>query len=257
MELETYYKLIVVDDEKTTCDYLSSQIENAFEQVQVVGHFYNGSMAWQFLQDHNVDCVITDIKMPLMSGLELAKLIYENHFSTKVILVSGYNDFEYAQQGIKYQVADYLLKPIDYKELAKVVSSVLEIGQSDTEAALQTFSSPSSSTENDHIINKAIEYINQNFQKQLSRDEVASALYLSPAYFGRIFKKKLGCTFSQYLTQVRMEAAVALLKSNHSVQEIAQLVGYNNIRHFTRTFKQMYGCPPREYRIRKLKLSDL
>ena len=252
MEHEKHFKLIVVDDEKTTCDYLSSQIENAFEQIQVVGHFYNGSTAWQFMQTHSVDCVITDIKMPIITGLELAKLIYEHQLPTKVILVSGYNDFEFAQQGIKYQVTDYLLKPIDYKELTSILSSALKIGQDAAQTALQSFSSPRPNTGNSHIINKATEYINQNFQKQLTRDDVANALYLNPAYFGRIFKQKIGCTFSQYLTQVRMSAAVELLKSNHSVQEVAQMVGYNNIRHFTRTFKQMYGCPPREYRIKML-----
>ena len=99
------FRLVVVDDEPTTCDYLSYHIGNAFGNVQVAGHFYNGADAWNFLQTHPVDCLITDIKMPLLSGLDLARLIYENQLATKVIIISGYSDFEYAQQGIKYQVA--------------------------------------------------------------------------------------------------------------------------------------------------------
>ena len=246
------FRLIVVDDERTTCDYLSYHIGNTFSNVQVAGHFYNGKDAWDFLQTHPVDCLITDIKMPLLSGLDLARLVYENHLSTKVIIISGYSDFEYAQQGIKYQVADYLLKPIDYNELANVISSTLALVQPAAAVAPTVPKAPPSPDKAFHIVNKAIEYINLNFKNSISRDDVAAALYLSPAYFGRIFKKSTGCSFSEYLTHVRMEAAVELLKSNRSVQEIAHLVGYNNIRHFTRTFRAKYGCPPREYRIRNL-----
>ena len=251
MERNSQLQLIVVDDEPTTCDFLSEYIGNTFKHIRVAGHFYNGLDAWKYMQERPVDCLITDIKMPLLSGLDLAKLVYENHLSTKVIIISGYSDFEYARQGIKYQVSDYLLKPIDYNDLSKVISSTLALVQPVSNSD-ETHTSSAHLDKNFHIVNKAIEYINLNFQNPISRDDVASALYLSPAYFGRIFKKHTGCSFTEYLTQVRMEASIELLKSNHSVQEIAHMVGYNNIRHFTRTFRAMYGCPPREYRIRHL-----
>ena len=251
MEHNPQLQLIVVDDEPTTCDFLSCYIGDTFKHIEVARHFYNGLDAWKYMQEHPVDCLITDIKMPQLSGLDLARLVYENHLPTKVIIISGYSDFEYAQQGIKYRVAGYLLKPIDYNELSTVISSTLALVQPDSNSNEKH--TPIPQLDNSfHIVNKAIEYINLNFQNPISRDDVASALYISPAYFGRIFKKNTGCSFTEYLTQVRMEASVELLKSNHSVQEISHMVGYNNIRHFTRTFRAKYGCPPREYRIRHL-----
>lgn len=252
MEHSKQYNVVVVDDEQTTCDYLSLYIEDAFPQAKVIGHFYNGNDAWSFLQKHRVDCLVTDIKMPQLSGLDLARLIHKNQIPTKVIIISGYSDFEYAHQGIKYQVKDYLLKPIDYEELSFVISSVLELEHPSAKISFNGQVAAKGYDRNFQIVSKATEYVNQNYRHPISRDDVAATLYLSSAYFGRIFKEHTGCSFSEYLTQVRMEAAVELLKTNHSVQEIAQMVGYNNIRHFTRTFKVKYGCPPREYRIRNL-----
>ena len=118
------YRLILVDDEPNTCEILTDFIREEKIGYEVVASFCDGQQAWNFLKETSVDCVITDIKMPHMDGLELAKKIYMSHNMTKVVLLSGYREFEYAQQGIQYGVVDYQLKPIDYDKLLEVLIKI-------------------------------------------------------------------------------------------------------------------------------------
>ncbi len=116
------YKTIIVDDEQYSYEYLEECINDMSEDFEVVGTFRNGAEAWRFINEERVDVVITDIKMPVMSGLELIKLIYENNLDISVIIISGYEDFEYARQAIKYNVFYYLLKAIDLDDFFDVLS---------------------------------------------------------------------------------------------------------------------------------------
>ncbi len=130
------HTLIIVDDENSTHELLKDYIENIIGDFEVIGCFKNGSEAIEFLDENQVDIVITDIKMPKVSGLELAKYIHENIPSIKVIIVSGYGEFEYARQAIAYNVSDYLLKAIDMRELTEVLKRItkeLEEGKKGTD----------------------------------------------------------------------------------------------------------------------------
>lgn len=85
----------------------------------VTGTAQNGKEVLEMMDDLHPDLVISDIKMPFMDGLELAKTIHDNYMNTKVILFSGWDDFEYARLAISYGVSEYLMKPIDYDEMKK------------------------------------------------------------------------------------------------------------------------------------------
>lgn len=78
------------------------------------------------MEEFHTDLVISDIKMPFMDGLELAKQIQENYINTKVILFSGWDDFEYARLAISYGVSEYIMKPIDYNEMQKLLMEMHE-----------------------------------------------------------------------------------------------------------------------------------
>ena len=106
------FKLLVVDDEVTMRKGISNYMNWASIDCQVVGSASDGMEAIDFLKNHPVDIVITDIKMPAADGLEVARFVHENHPMTKVIILTGYADFEYAQTAIKYHVTSFILKPI-------------------------------------------------------------------------------------------------------------------------------------------------
>ena len=107
------YSLIIVDDETDTHELLKYYIEDVIGQFVVSGCFKNGREAIEFLEKNKVDIVITDIKMPEVSGIELAQYIYESTPETKVIILSAYNEFDYAKQAIAFNVSNYLLKAVD------------------------------------------------------------------------------------------------------------------------------------------------
>ena len=79
----------------------------------------NGKEALELIEEYHPDLLISDIKMPFMDGLELSKIIHDNYINTKIILFSGWDDFEYARTAISYGVSQYLMKPIDYDEITK------------------------------------------------------------------------------------------------------------------------------------------
>ena len=100
----------------------------------------------------------------------------------------------------------------------------------------------------DILIQKAKAYIQANFDRDLTREEVADAVFLSPAYFSRFFKQKTGMNFIDYLTDVRMHKAVELLAGNIKISEISQKLGYQSRNRFFINFKQFSGYSPTDYR---------
>ncbi len=99
------------------------------------------------------------------------------------------------------------------------------------------------------IMNRILEYISRNYDKQLRLEEVAEQVFITPAYLGIIFKKETGKNFTAYLTELRMEKAKELLLDVRiNINEITYKVGYNNVRYFSRTFKEYVGITPKEYR---------
>ena len=118
------YNILVVDDEKLMRTYLANIIPSLTDAYQVSGIAEDGREAIDLLKKQHYDVVITDIKMPEVDGLNLARYIHENHPDTIVIIVSGYNNFSYARKAIQYQVTDYLLKPLVDKDLKELLDSV-------------------------------------------------------------------------------------------------------------------------------------
>ncbi len=105
------YKLIVVDDKADILDGIIKLGHWAQMNFDVAGKACNGKDAFDLVREHQPDVVITDIRMPIMDGLELTSLIKQHYPLTKVIILSGYDDFSYAQQAVKLGAEEYLLKP--------------------------------------------------------------------------------------------------------------------------------------------------
>lgn len=251
------YRLIIVDDEPNTCEILKDFIEEELTGFVVAGSFSDGKQAWEYIQNNQVDCVITDIRMPNMDGIELASNIYHSKSDIKVILLSGYRDFEYACQGIKYGVADYQLKPIDYDKLLEVLIKLGEqMDESRTRNRKDKAAQPmgeSLGDLNSVTMEAALQFIQEHYNEPISRENVADACFMNSAYFGRSFKKYTGYTFTEYLTNLRINKSIQLLSKNISIEEIGEKVGYGSSRHFGRIFKEATGYTPKEYRISILK----
>jgi two-component system, response regulator YesN len=102
---------------------------------------------------------------------------------------------------------------------------------------------------NIQAIQKAAEYIRQNYRNKITIEDIAQEVYLSPCYVSRIFKQGLGCTIMEYLTQIRVEEAKSLLKNpKYSVMQVAEESGFEDPGYFTRVFKKIEGITPSRFK---------
>ncbi|MFV0529511.1 MAG: response regulator [Lachnospiraceae bacterium] len=120
------YKIILVDDEVLIREAISENMDWEALGCTLVGCFQNGREAIAYVRSHEVDIVVTDIAMPYMDGLELSKLLAEESKDIGVIILSGYDNFQYAKQAISYKVEEYLLKPITPDELETSIRTLTE-----------------------------------------------------------------------------------------------------------------------------------
>ncbi|MDQ0886747.1 two-component system response regulator YesN [Paenibacillus sp. V4I9] len=127
------YKMLLVDDESRQLKALAN-IVRALRPEYKVYEALNGRLALDFIQDNPMDVIMTDIRMPEMDGLQLVEALYENKNRAKVILLTGYGEFEYAQKAIRFGIFDYIVKPFGKSGLEKLllkIDQVLELEYSE------------------------------------------------------------------------------------------------------------------------------
>lgn len=126
MEMNRPIRIFVVEDESLILKNIIKKIEQLSPDFQVVGSAYNGMDALALLESSKAQILFTDIKMPMMDGLDLIRRIREKNKDLQIAILSGYNDFEYARSAIQYGVADYLLKPVKLEHLECVLKKMQE-----------------------------------------------------------------------------------------------------------------------------------
>ena len=234
------YKMMIVDDEWIISDSLISMKEWAERDIEVVGAPLNGREAIELLEEEHIDFIITDIRMPEIDGIQLLQYVFINKPYIKVIMISGYEDFSYAHNALKYKANAYVLKPIDTKELVAAVDDII-LQMPPVESFPESY--------RDSVVNDAKIFIQNNLDKRISLADVAETVHLSPHYFGKLFREATGEKFIDYLTTIRMEKACELLK-NPCIKhyEISTQLGYTDPNYFTKVFQRYYAKSPSEYR---------
>lgn len=118
------YSIILVDDEAEVRDSMAEGVDWEKLGFQVAGVARNGIEAWELIEEEAPDLVMTDIRMPYMDGLQLTAKIREKFDDIKIIIFSGFDDFSYAREAIKYKVENYIMKPINSRELEESMAKV-------------------------------------------------------------------------------------------------------------------------------------
>ncbi|XID92616.1 response regulator [Paenibacillaceae bacterium WGS1546] len=118
------YSVLIVDDEAVQREYLAMQIPALDSRFAIAGEAADGREALDFLRTRQVDLLVTDIKMPVMNGLELCREAYGLDPRIKIVILSGYEEFEYAREALKYKAEQYLLKPLNREALRLALSGV-------------------------------------------------------------------------------------------------------------------------------------
>ncbi len=401
------FRVIIIDDEAIIRHGISNYIKILRLDFDVVATFDDGKEAIEYLKNNDVDVVVTDIRMTEVSGIDVIQFVHNFKPHAKIIVISGYKDFEYTKAAIENNVMYYLTKPTRLKDISLVFQKIKEklleenqvrleqkqhkellrytkhkfyidifenklddyqskidyitpfenlkdsvfvlsemkitnyssyisnawqythdglisainnlVQMCDSQNALEhylikqeedtllylsscdanydpikleqqirsfydeliqhchsilkvyltirqvskyyglnellqmhtneTKTNNIGNSSEDHIILIAKEYIEKNFEKDLTLSEVSNVVMLNPDYFSRFFKQKTGQNFVDYLANVRIKKAIGLLKAgNHKIYEISNMVGYRSSKYFAKIFRQTTGCSPKEYR---------
>lgn len=268
------FKILIVDDESIEREgiiYLIDRYQLPLEVVQAT----NGKAAFDYMQENSIDILLTDIKMPLMDGLELAQRTFETYPDVRILIFSAYGEFEYAKKAMAAHVINYLLKPIEVEEFEQVMRQLIsqcseleetrriaqrdeeerqrrlfhvteDIRQSRTGAASIPASQPADSST---IVRRVHQIVEKEYGQPLSLEYLATRVYITPSYLSYIYKQATGQNLLKYITDLRMDKARAMMSdASLKISQIARYCGYDNPSYFNKLFKNYYGITPRQYR---------
>lgn len=237
------WKVMIADDEKYMLEAMENLIDWEKMDCQLVYKARNGQVLLEELKKNPPDIIITDIKMPLVNGIEVAKYIYENMLPIKVIILSAYADFQYAQEAIKYDVCGYIIKTSVIEMLPGMIQKAikkLEIPHQEMEKENEEYYS-------DDIFGRLQKYIAQHYTDKLSLTQIAADIHANGSYLSRLYKTKTGQNLFDVINKMKLEKAKEYMHQGKRIYEIAQMVGFDDVSYFSRVFRKHEGCSPREY----------
>lgn len=241
------YRLILVEDD----DQIRNGLEHYFPWGEIgfslEACLSNGLQGLKYVQEHDVDVILTDIRMPVMDGLEMLEKIRLENPSIYVVVLSAYRNFDYAQRAIELGVSNYVVKSTKYDDLMKVFKTIYgNLGKNDSGQYASVRIEESPMTED--IIVTLKKYIHSHIDS-VTLQAAADYVGYNSIYLSKLFKQKMGVNFIDYLIKEKMSCAAEMLKvPQNSIAAISERVGYSSETNFSRTFKRYYGVSPAEYR---------
>jgi two-component system response regulator YesN len=247
------FRVLLVDDEPWDLLGMEKGFPWSETGFSVIGQTTNPVEALDIILKEVPDVIFTDIRMPEISGIELIKKARENNIKSEFIIVSGYAEFEYAKEVIKYSGYYYLLKPIDLDEAEELLKKLYIHLKQKQDVSLSDVGNYSEIHGESYITNenfkKLLDYINSNYSEEISLNELSEKFHLNTTYICDLFKEITDKTFLEYITDIRMKKACELLKDTRlSIAEIAEKTGYKDYYYFNKVFKKNLGVPPGKYR---------
>ncbi|ALF12063.1 DNA-binding response regulator [Parageobacillus thermoglucosidasius] len=254
--------ILIVDDEPRARQGLKKTLESWSAGKYDIFCAANGEEAINIIHQRTIHLLITDIRMPEITGLKLIRSIEKQKSKPVVIIISAYSEFEYAQEAITLGVVNYLLKPVDKHKFINAVEQAIKVWEERQKAAvvekmIDNWIINIQEGTRSHVIKKAIRFINENLNRPFSLREVSSFVHLNPSYFSTLFKEETNMTFSEYVTRCRLQKAKSLLiTTDLTIAEIAEEVGYQTAKYFIKLFKEFEGITPYQFRKEHLKKEE-
>lgn len=243
-------KVLIVDDEELLRKGLLALVDWNFYGFEIVGEASNGAEALQFMENHEVHVIITDIRMPVMDGIKLMEEVQARFPFCKIIVVSGYDDFNYAKAAIECGAVSYILKPMEEEDIIRVLEKTKKefeknVAEIINNKGIEFYKSVSGNK----LFEDIKQYINDNYSAKLSLEDISEKFFISKSHLCKLFKDETGMTFKNYLNKIRVEKAKELLRNSYDkVYEICYKLGFEDCSYFVKLFKEMTGVTPMEFR---------
>lgn len=248
------YKVMIVEDDKNMCFLYSKMKEWNQWGFRVSRIVYNGKEALEQLEKSSYDVVVTDIRMPDMDGITLLRKIKEKEIPVLTVLISSYDEFEYARQGILFGAFDFLVKPIRRENLVDMLHRLKEEldrrkrDNIDSDFMKILIEKLQLNVQDDFVV-KICRMCTERIEEDVTMEYFAEQMNLSKDYFGKMVKQHFGMSFKEVINAIKMEYAKKLIQEeNMKTYEISQLLGYSTPDYFTKKFKQYTGTTPSKYR---------
>lgn len=240
------YSLVIVDDESEQREGLSQMFPWNRIGFQVEETFASARDALAYFSTNKADVLVTDIRMPFMSGLELIRHIKETNPACRHMvccILSAWRDFGYAQEAMSLGVRHYLVKPTDFVCIEETFGKI-RMELDNREPIL-----PPIPDGKHPLVSRAILLMNTD-PANCTLQSIARQLGVSQSYLSRLFKEETGENFQNALQTLKMKQAADMLSSSryHRIRSIALSLGYRDAQNFCRTFRKCHGMTPGEYR---------
>ncbi len=242
-------KVLIVEDEEMIRKGIVLTVDWAALDCVVVGEAANGAQGLEAARRLDPGLIITDLKMPQMDGIEMLKALRAQGCAAKVIILTAYDQFSYAQSALRLGAVDYLLKPFHDGDLENAITRIQQQERNDSAPASAIGSLRKG--DKSKYVQEAMDYISRHYNDpEISVGTVAQSLNISEGYLSHTFKKETDYTLLNYITRYRIHKAMELLKDCRvKVYEVAEQVGYRDIAYFSSTFKKHTGISPSEYQL--------
>jgi len=242
------YTILAVDDERWIRMGIVRMIDREANQI---GEVYEAGTVREAIELYNrvrPDIVLTDVCFPAENGCTLGEYIFHDSPSVRIIMISAYSDFKYAQNALQFRANNYLLKPVSKERLnAAIADCVSELEQLANQDALPPAKEePCGSAE---IVQQIIRQVDADCSQTVSLSRLASDYHISEAYLSYVFRKLTGLSLTNYVAEARVEQACQLiLMGKDKLRAIASRVGYDDYQYFVRVFKKQRGMTPSQYK---------
>lgn len=249
-------KVILVDDEYLIRNLIRIRIDWEANGLEIVGEAKDAAEAMELLELHKPDIVFTDICMPHQDGIEFSRMAFEKYPHIKIVIITGYDEFEYAKESLKIGISDYILKPIRAEELLNTIERLKKMiaREHHALAGVDHIHLPEEqvvpNTKPGMLVQNIKAYIQDHLENpDLNSNEVADQFHMSPGHLGRIIKQETGETFVSLLTNIRIQRASELLKhTDLKSYLIGVQVGITDPHYFSILFKKKTGISVNEFR---------
>lgn len=247
------YKVVLIDDEEIIVQGMQKVIPWEKYGCHVAGTACNGEEGMTVIRWEKPDIVFTDISMPGLNGLQMIAGIKSEFPDLQISILTGYRNFEYAQEAIRLGVVRYLLKPSRMDELEEALHTMLErlkaLCPEETQEQEEDREGLGDNAAGSFVVKNALTYIEQHYKEKITLSDVADQVYVSQWHLSKLLNGHLGKSYSEILNTIRIREAKKLLKDpSMRISGITEEVGFVDTAHFFRVFKKITGMSANEYR---------
>jgi len=242
--------VLIIEDNAEILEYINQALRSLFTTTKAL----NGEEALKILEKIHPDLIITDVMMPGIDGLELTERLKKD-FSTShvpIIMLTAKTDIEDQISGLQCGADAYLPKPFNTKLLKTVALNLIEQRKRiiakfrdnktiDPETLKVT-------SKDEEFLQQLVAYVQDNYSNEFSIEELAEQMCVSRTVFYNKVKGLTGMSPVEFVRQMKLKIAAQLLEKGYNVSEVSFRIGFNDVKYFSKQFKNLFGYPPSKHK---------